>query len=128
MNLKVIAATLVLTGAVALPAAPAEAQTKPADAQAKKKTVVYNRDRTVQVTRDEDGRTRTRIIIQKRSYLDPGTETFPGEHGRNTDYVENPNQRASSVLDNTPFGLSNTQSPLPGPWTLPSKNNPWLQY
>jgi hypothetical protein len=128
MNLKVIAAAFVLTGAVALLAAPAEAQTKPADAQAKKKTVVYNRDRTVQVTRDEDGRTRTRIIIQKRSYLDPGTESFPGEHGRNTDYVERPNQRASGVLDNTPFGLSNTQSPLPGPWTLPSKNNPWLQY
>jgi len=129
MNLKVIAAALVLTGAVPLLAAPAEAQTKPADTQAKKKTVVYNRDHTVQVTRDEDGRTRTRIIIQKRSYLDPGTETFPGEHGgRNTDYVERPNQRASGVLDNTPFGLYNTQSALPGPWTLPSKNNPWLQY
>ncbi len=129
MNLKVIAAALVLTGAVPLLAAPAEAQTKPADTQAKKRTVVYNRDRTVQVTRDEDGRTRTRIIIQKRSYLDPGTETFPGERGgRNTDYVERPNQRASGVLDNTPFGLYNTQSALPGPWTLPSKNNPWLQY
>ena len=128
MNLKVIAAAFVLTGVVALLAAPAEAQTKPADAQAKKKTVVYNRDRTVQVTRDEDGRTRTRIIIQKRSYLDPGTESFPGEHGRNTDYVERPNQRASGVLDNTSAGLYNTQSALPGPWTLPSKNNPWLQY
>jgi hypothetical protein len=88
--------------------------------------VVYNRDRTVQVTRDEDGRTRTRIIIQKRSYLNPGTETFPGEHGRNTDYVERPNQRASGVLDNTVFGSN--QTALPGPWTLPSKNNPWLQY
>ena len=128
MNLKVIAAALVLSGAVALLVAPVEAQTKPADTQPKKKTVIYNRDRTVQVTRDEDGRTRTRIIIQKRSYLDPGTESFPGEHGRNTDYVERPNQRASGVLDNTPFGLYNTQSALPGPWTLPSKNNPWLQY
>jgi hypothetical protein len=90
--------------------------------------VVSNRDHTVQVSRDEDGRTRTRIIVQKRSYLDPGTETFPGERGRNTGYVENPNQRASGVLDNTPAGLYNTQSALPGPWTLPSKNNPWLQY
>jgi hypothetical protein len=126
MNLKVIAAAFVLAGAVSLLAAPAEAQTKPADAQAKKKTVIYNRDRTVQVTRDEDGRTRTRIIIQKRSYLNPGTETFPGEHGRNTDYVERPNQRASGVLDNTVFGSN--QTALPGPWTLPSKNNPWLQY
>ncbi len=128
MKLKGIAVALVLAGAVGLLVAPAQAQTKPADAQTKKKTVVYNRDRTVMISRDEDGRTRTRIIIQKRSYLDPGTETFPGEHGRNTDYVERPNQRASGVLDNTPAGLYNTQSALPGPWTLPSKNNPWLGY
>jgi len=80
------------------------------------------------ISRDEDGRTRTRIIIQKRSYLDPGTETFPGERGRNTDYVENPNQRAGGVINNTSAGLYNTQSALPGPWTLPSKNNPWLGY
>jgi len=129
MNLKVIAAAFVLAGSVSLLAAPAEAQTKSVDAQTtKKKTVVYNRDRTVQITRDEDGRTRTRIIIQKRSYLDPGTETSPGERTSNTDYVERPNQRAAGVIDNTPFGLYNTQSALPGPWTLPSKNNPWLQY
>jgi hypothetical protein len=108
-----------------LAAAPAFAQ----DGQAKKKKVVaYNRDHTVQVSRDEDGRTRTRIIIQKRSYLDPGTETFPGEHDRNTGYIENPNQRAGGVIDNTSAGLLNTQSALPGPWTLPSKNNPWLGY
>ena len=121
MKLKVIAASFVLAGAAGLLAAPTGAQTK-------KKNVVYNRDHTVQVSRDEDGRVRTRIIIQKRSYLDPGTETLPGEHVRNTDYVERPNQRASDVLDNTRGGLLNTQSALPGPWTLPSKNNPWLQY
>jgi len=91
----------------------------------KKKVVAYNRDRTVQVSRDEDGRTRTRIIIQKRSYLDPGTETFPGERGDH-DYAILPNHRASGVLDNTTFGGHTT--PLPGPWTLPSKNNPWLGY
>jgi Ni/Co efflux regulator RcnB len=121
MKLKVIAAAFVLAGAVALPAATAEAQTN----QTKKKTVVYNRDRTVQISRDEDGRTRTRIIIQKRSYLDPGTETFPGERGDH-DYAVLPNHRASGVLDNTTFG--GNQTALPGPWTLPSKNNPWLQY
>jgi len=126
MKLKAITAAFVLAGALALPGAPAQAQTKPADAQAKKKTVVYNRDHTVQVSRDEDGRTRTRIIIQKRSYRDPGTETFPGERVGNRDYVELPNQRASGVVNNTPFG--GNQTALPGPWTLPSKNNPWLQY
>lgn len=128
MKLKVIAAALVLAGAVSLLVAPADAQTKTADAQTKKKTVVYNRDRTVMISRDEDGRTRTRIIIQKRSYLDPGTETFPGERGRNTDYVENPNQRAGGVINNTSAGLYNTQSALPGPWTLPFRTNPWLGY
>jgi hypothetical protein len=122
MVLKVSAATMALAVALALVAAPAFAQ----DGQAKKKKVVaYNRDHTVQVSRDEDGRTRTRIIIQKRSYLDPGTETFPGERGDH-DYAVLPNHRASGVLDNTVFGSN--QTALPGPWTLPSKNNPWLGY
>jgi len=124
MKLKAIVGTFVLAAAAALLTAPAGAQTD----QKKKNAVVYNRDRTVMISRDEDGRTRTRIIIQKRSYLDPGTETFPGERGRNTDYVENPNQRAGGVINNTSAGLYNTQSALPGPWTLPSKNNPWLGY
>ena len=124
MQLKVILAAFVLVGAGALLGTAANAQTD----RTKKKTVVYNRDHTVMISRDEDGRTRTRVIIQKRSFLDPGTETSPGERVRNTGYVENPNQRASSVIDNTSAGLLNTQSALPGPWTLPSKNNPWLQY
>jgi hypothetical protein len=124
MQLKGIITAFVFVGAGALLVTPAGAQTN----QTKKGTVVYNRDRTVMISRDEDGRTRTRVIIQKRSFLDPGTETSPGERVRNTGYVENPNQRASSVIDNTSAGLLNTQSALPGPWTLPSKNNPWLQY
>jgi hypothetical protein len=125
MGLKVPVAAIALATVLALVAAPAFAQ----DGQAKKKkTVVMNRDHTVQVSRDEDGRTRTRIIIQKRSYLDPGTETFPGERVGNTGYIENPNQYAGSVLNNTSAGLYNTQSALPGPWTLPSKRNPWIGY
>ncbi len=95
----------------------------PADAAAKKKRVVTATGHTVFVSRDEDGRTRTRIIIQKRSYLDPGTETFPGENAGN-DYVQMPNQHATSVLDNTAFG--GNQSALPNQWTLPGKNNPFL--
>lgn len=34
---------------------------------------------TVFVTRDENGRTRTRIIVTPRSYLDGGTEVLPGQ-------------------------------------------------
>jgi len=124
MKLGAVGAAFVLVGALALPTGSSDAQTN----QTSQTSVVYNRDRTIQISRGEDGRTRTRIIIQKRSYLDPGTETFPGERVRNTGYIENPNQRASSVINNTSAGLLNTQSALPGPWTLPSKNNPWLGY
>ena len=30
--------------------------------------------------RDENGRTRTKILVQKRSYLDGGTEVMPGDN------------------------------------------------
>ncbi len=118
MRLKVVATAFAVTAAIGLLALPA-------DAAPKKKRVVYSRGHTVFVSRDEDGRTRTRIIIQKRSYLDPGTERFPGERGDH-DYALLPNQRATSVLDNTAFG--GNQSALPNLWTLPGKNNPFVQY
>jgi hypothetical protein len=120
--MKIIAGALVAIGLLTMPADAQTSQTS------KKRAVAYNRDRTVVISRDEDGRTRTRVIIQKRSYLDPGTETFPGERVGNTGYVENPNQYAGSVINNTSAGLYNTQSALPGPWTLPFKNNPWIGY
>jgi hypothetical protein len=118
MRLKFFATALAAAAAIALLAAPADAATK-------KKRVVDARGHTVFVSRDEDGRTRTRVIIQKRSYLDPGTETFPGENTGNN-YAQFPNQHATSVLDNTAFGGS--QSALPNLWTLPGKNTPWIQY
>jgi hypothetical protein len=124
MRFKAVGAAIVLVGAQLVLAGSSYAQTN----QTRRTNVVYNRDRTVQISRDEDGRTRTRIIIQKRSFLDPGTETFPGERVGNTGYIENPNQRAGGVINNTSAGLLNTQSALPGPWTLPSRNNPWLGY
>jgi hypothetical protein len=119
MRLKTIAAALAFAGAFALLAVPADAAPK------KKRVVVTNAGHTVYVSRDEDGRTRTRIIIQKRSYLDPGTESFPGERSDH-EYAVLPTQHATGVLDNTIFGTS--MSPLPGPFTLPGKNNPWLGY
>jgi hypothetical protein len=120
MRLTAAATAIAFIGALGLLAAPAGAAPK------KKTHVVYRPDRTVYVSRDENGHTRTRIIIQKRSYLDPGTETFPGEVVRSHDYVENPGQRASSILDNTAAGAN--QTALPGPFTLPFKSNPWMQY
>ena len=118
MRLKMVAAAFAFAGALALLAAPA-------DAAPKKKRVVYRGDRTVFVSRDENGRTHTRIIIQKRSYLDPGTETFPGERSDH-EYAMLPTQHAGSTLDNTIFG--NNMSPLPGAFTLPFRGNPWLGY
>jgi hypothetical protein len=119
MRLKVVAAAVALAVAAGLVATAA-------DAAPQKKRVIYtNRGNTVQISRDEDGRTRTRVIVQKRSYLDPGTERFPGERGDH-DYAQLPTHRADGILDNTSFGSN--QSPLPGPFTLPSRNNPWIQY
>ena len=120
MRLKTVAAAFAFAGALGLLAAPADAAPK------KKSTVVSaNRGHTVFVSRDEDGRTRTRIIIQKRSFLDPGTEQFPGERSDH-EYAMLPTQHPTGILDNTVFGSN--MSALPGPFTLPSRNNPWLGY
>jgi hypothetical protein len=118
MRLKYVATAFAFVGALALLAAPA-------DAAPKKKRVVYNRDRTVFVSHDENGRTRTRIIIQKRSYLDPGTEVFPGERSDH-EYAMFHDQTAGTVLNNTTFGIN--QSALPGAFTLPLHDNPWIGY
>ncbi|HVZ53303.1 MAG TPA: hypothetical protein VG986_15160 [Pseudolabrys sp.] len=117
MRLKIAAAAIALVGAVALLA-------QPADAAPKKKRVAVSHGQTVFVSRDENGRARTRIIVQRRSYLDPGTETFPGERSDHS-YAWLPNHTASSVMDNTTFIRPTA---LPGPWTLPSRDNPWIGY
>jgi hypothetical protein len=121
MPLKFFATAIAICTGLALLAAPADAAVKK-----KKPVVVTAAGHTVYVNRDEDGRTRTKIIIQKRSYLDPGTEIFPGENTGYTNYVQSPTHHATGVLDNTTFGT--TQSALPGPFTLPGKNNPWIQF
>ena len=89
------------------------------------KRVISNRDGTVFTSRDENGRTRTKIIVQKRSYLDPGTEPLPSE--RNTlDYVQAPGQRADSVLNHTIHGIDRGR--MFDPFYLPSSNNPFVQF
>jgi len=120
MRLKVVASAFAVVGALALLSAPANAEP-----QKQKKRVIDARGHTVFTSRDEDGRTRTRIIIQKRSYLDPGTEVLPGSRNDH-DYASLPNQKAGGVLDNTAFG--GNQSALPGAFDLPSRNNPFLKF
>ena len=119
MRLKLFATAIAAAAAFSLLAAPADAATT------KKKRVVASNGHTVFVSRDEDGRTRTRIIIQKRSYLNPGTEQFPGETSVHN-YAWSPNHHADSVLDNTAFGSN--QTALPTIWTLPFKSNPYIGY
>lgn len=120
MRLSVVATVLAAIAAIGLLALPADAAPKK-----KRVTVADARGHTVFTSRDEDGRRRTRIIIQKRSYLDPGTETFPGENSDHN-YVGTPNHSASSVLDNTSFGGNRTA--LPGAFTLPFNSNPFLKF
>jgi hypothetical protein len=101
----------------------------PADAAPKKRTSAASqsdigvssqsrRPRRVQQTRS-----RTRITVRPRSYLDAGTEVLPGER-KFTDYAIPPTPsmfRATSFLDNTG---PHHRSPLPGPFDLPGRNNP----
>jgi hypothetical protein len=79
---------------------------------------------TTIITRDEFGRTRTRIVVQKRSYLDGGTEVMPADNidGFRSQFMAH---RPGSVLERTAFDR-------PGWWNdqffLPGKRNPypWL--
>ena len=76
--------------------------------------------------RDEQGRTRTKILVQKRSYLDGGTEVMPGDiSGSQRDslinsFSYNPS-RASVSNDNVV-----PSRPINDPFFLPGKNNPFF--
>ena len=112
MHLKSAAALcfgLVIFG---LAAAPADAQTRQRIAS----------DGTRYVERGEDGRTRTRIVIQRRSFLDAGTEVLPRSQ-RYTDYVFPYGGSPLNVVENTMIG--GQRHPLPGPTDLMGKNNPY---
>jgi hypothetical protein len=94
-----------------------------ADAAPRKRVAQgYNAPGTVVVHRDETGRSRTRIIVQKRSYLDGGTEVMPGD---NIDPYRSTflTHRASEGLG--PNVITNPIGPIPDPFFLPGKHNPW---
>ena len=81
---------------------------------------------TAIVSRDERGRVRTKILVQKRSYLDGGTEVMPGDISGTTrdsminSFYYNPS-RASVSNDNIV-----PSRPIPDPFFLPGKNNPFF--
>ncbi len=78
-------------------------------AQAQSGQRYYNRNSTVITEQDETGRRRTRIVVNKRSYLDGGTEILPGER-HYSDYARPPYYSPYSVLGSRD-DLSNTALP-----------------
>jgi hypothetical protein len=118
MILRGLAASLTVLGAVALFSAPLQAQSNTVT----KRTVVRG-DRTVIVSRDEAGRTRTKIIVNRRSFLDPGKEVFPGEN-RYNDGPALVYQPAFSGGSDSGTVFDRGQPPLPGLFELPFKDNP----
>ena len=96
---------------------------EPADAQTRTQRVTATAVSGTRVTTiDEDRRVRTKIIVQRRSFLDGGTEVLPGER-KYTDYVYPPGYSPTASIDGTNVG--GIRHPLPGPWDLPGKNNPY---
>ena len=110
--------------ALAAAAAFAATAVSAAEAQTRKKTVVQSQNvpGTVIMHRDETGRTRTKVLVQKRSYLDGGTEVMPGENinGHRSSFLTH---RASDGLGRN--DTTNPIGPIPDPFYLPGKNNPW---
>src|SRR5689334_4903755 len=110
MGLKIVLAGLcgAAIAVAAVVSVPAAAQDPP------KKGVTAKKQRVAT-------KPRSRIVVQRRSYLDAGTEVLPGER-KFTDYAFPPGYSPTSVIDNTAFSH---RSPLPGPFDLPGRNNPW---
>ena len=75
-------------------------------------------------TRVVANRPRSRVVVVPRSFLDAGTEVLPGER-KFTDYAFPPTHDPLGVVQNTGGRVGWHRSPLPGPFDLPSRNNPF---
>src|SRR5690242_19756666 len=92
---------------------------QPAQAQTRR---VVAADGTRITTTDENGRQRTKIVIQRRSFLDGGTEVLPGSKAAPNNmwpYGYSP----VAIIEGNNFGR--LRQPLPGPYDLPGKDNPF---
>jgi len=65
---------------------------------------------------------RARITVTRRSYLDPGRHIIPGSQREFTDYALPPGYSPTAVFENK-GGVH--RSPLPGPFDLPGRDNPY---
>jgi len=107
-----VAAACAVTLSLAVVSAPTIA-----GAQTEKKVVKKAPKRTVAA-----GPPRSRITVQPRSFLDPGREVIPGSQHEFTDYAHPPGYSPTAVIDNRgPLH----RSPLPGPFDLPGRSNPY---
>jgi hypothetical protein len=106
LGLASLAALMVVAVAAA---SPAGAQTTVTQTQVKKKPAA-DRDAPARVT------------VQKRSFLDAGTEVLPGQR-KFTDYAFPPGYSPTQSIDYT---SGNVRGPLIGPWDT-SRHNfyPW---
>jgi hypothetical protein len=114
MNTKIWAA-IVCAAAVAL----SSVAVTSADAQAQKKRVAAKKYGPVPISMAPP---RARITV-RRSFLDAGTHVIPGDR-KFTDYALPPYYYPGSVADNR-GGMYIDQTALPGPFTLPGRDNPY---
>ena len=97
-----------LTGLVLALSMPAEAAKK------RKKSYIYYGHEEQHVERTRAG---TRIVVRRRSFLDPGTETK--QHDEHyTDYAFPPGYSARGI-DSGDFKTSFSRMPLPGAYDIP---------
>jgi hypothetical protein len=87
----------------------------PADAAQKKRTATTTKKAAKKAP------PRARITVQRRSFLDAGTHVIPGDR-KFTDYALPPGYSPTGVIENR-AGIH--RSPLPGPFDLPGRQNPW---
>ena len=108
MRFWVISAGVAATALVALLSTTPEVQ-----AQGRQ----YRGDSTVLYYTDENGRRRTRVILQKRSFLDAGTEVLPGER-KFSDYAW---PLGYSPIDNAGPNWGYDRRPLNGYFDVPHR-------
>jgi hypothetical protein len=119
MSLKICAA---LFCAAALTLSPMAVST--ADAQTQKKTATKKSAKKYgPVPISMAPPPRSRITVTRRTFLDAGTHVIPGDR-KFTDYALPPAYYPASVADNR-AGMYIDQTALPGPFTLPGRDNPW---
>ena len=114
MRMYVAALSAAIIASSALVAGPADAQT-----QSPQKRYTSSTSRAATANRP-----RARVVVAPRSFLDAGTEVLPGER-KFTDYAFPPTYTPLGVVTNTGGRVGWHQSPLPGPFDLPGRNNPF---